>query len=214
MDYDKLVADVLNELHDRLSYGANNSWADKKLMIIGTLLDKDITCLKEAYQLVHFSDEKSRDKYNQVLITHMPCEMLGNLAVGAGDKTEGFILKTLMEGGKVFVLESALMYKNYKKTAFKTLYALYSECEKKLLQYGISIIESPLDIVKDTGKKELSNRIVSDKIDLSEKNLILESDFMKKQIRESSAIKLNSSCIITPLAQDYIKNHNLVIIRE
>lgn len=215
MDYENLVADILNELYKRLKNEINIKKDKKKLIVIGGFNNKDFEQLENIFEIVHYENRMQTEEYNCILISSLSLQMLGNIALSCGNcNAENFILKSLMEGKQIYLLESGIDYRKYKKTAFKPLYNLYSEYENKLLQYGINIISNPLDI--------LSNKSIQSAIDvntnvleisLTGKSLLLECDLLKNHIKESSVIKINKNCIITPLAEDYIRSHNLIIKR-
>lgn len=208
MNYENLVNEIFYELQKRLK---NNENKKEKLVVVGNFNEIDFESIKNVCEVIKYNENIAIDEYKNILIPVLSLDMLGNIASGcSGCNYEGFILKSLMEGKNVYILESGLVYKNYKKTAYKAIYNLYSEYENKLIQYGIKIIANIMDIFNtevcevSLGTKEES---------FIDKNLLMESDLMKRHIKEYSVIKINKKCIITPLAEDYVKGHNLIVKR-
>lgn len=79
-------------------------------------------------------------------------------------------------------------------------------------RYGIELISYTSEIAKE-------NRIQSrpeaeDFVDLSSLRLLRESDLIKVRGTGSITVLLGQNTIITPLARDYIANHNLAVIRN
>ncbi len=122
-----------------------------------------------------------------VIISSLSCTMLGNLANGCGGGDEQYILSNLCKGKTVLIKESGIEYRKYSKSAPKNLYNMYRQYEQKLYMCGMKLLES--------------NEI--------KKHLITAAD-----LENISTLKIDKSCIISPLAQDYIKQNNITVIRS
>lgn len=219
-EYQNLIDEVVKEIYKRLEKEFPNSHK-KKVVLIGDVNEDEYKVLENKYQIVHFSSDVT--DFHSIIICKMPLTMLGNLAVGCSHREEEiFVLKALLSEKPVYMIESGLEYRNYKKTSYKTLYTLYSDYEKKITQYGIESISNISDVLQYEQNNETKHNLRLDRddthvglnrINLSAKKLLLESDLMKSHNSYSDMIELNKKCIVTPLAMDYIKNHNLNIRR-
>lgn len=62
-----------------------------------------------------------------------------------------------------------------------------------------------------------NNAFLSDidsKIDMRDKKLLVERDFINCHIGYQGVIEVNKNCIITPMAQDFIKSHHIKIEKK
>lgn len=123
-----------------------------------------------------------------VIITRLSCTMLANLANGTGGGEEEFIFGMLLEGKPVYIKPDGVVYKSFKSTAPRALYSLYDNCEKKLAAYGIRYLPCGGTVSK---------------------KLICVSDLCGV-----TDITVDRRSIISPLAQDYIKQNNINVIRR
>lgn len=214
MDCEFLVEEVLRELHQRL--GKENDGDRKELLIIGDVDERELEPWRSKLHWCYYREDMSYYPWDIILVTQLPLEMLGNLGNGCGGHKEGLILRALMEGKQVYILEEGICHRKYRKSSFKTLYQLYNEYEDKIKQYGIKFIPSLADIFQNQFiEKEIPFVAdVAHEIDFTGKSLLLEADLLKKQVRSPSVIKISSGCIVTPLAEDYMKCHNLDMKRE
>ena len=213
MEYENLVDEILYELEKRLKINLNSLQMKKKLIVVGNFDKKSFIPLETIFDVKPFESEIT--DFDCVIVTSLSIEMMGHIALGCGGKNgESFLLKALLDGKNVYLLESSLYYKKYKKTAFKAIYHLYSEYECKLLQYGMKKIVDMTDILNENFKSyEVYENTQELKIDFTGKKLLQETEFIKNHIKELSCIYIDSNCIITPLAKEYIKNHHLTIKR-
>ncbi len=126
---------------------------------------------------------------NGVIITQLSCSMLGNLANACGGSDEQFILSMLCGGKPVLVKEEGMEHRIKRRTMPKPLISLYTEYEKKLYLFGIKPLAHSGIFLK--------------------KRLITASD-----LAGISVLETDKSCIISPLAQDYIKENKIVVVKR
>lgn len=206
MDYDILVEDILKELEKKLSQS-------KKLVLIGSLSLNEIELLNKVYTVVPFTDVDAGLSYYAVLVGHITVESMANIAAGCGCTLEdSFILRALLMGKTVYLLESGIEYKKYKEMAHKNLYSFYQSCEKKIIQYGMVPISSSRNLIGEKNSMSL-NGPISTEIDFTSKNLLLEGDLLKMNRQDLLQVRIKKNCIITPSAMDFIRNHNVKIIK-
>ena len=211
-----LVDEIMEEVYRRLECRVSNKQTGKKLIVIGPMPTSDLDNLKHVYDLTSYMDNVLG--YEGILITKLTVDMLGHIALGAASTPEeSFIIKTLLQEKPVYVIEEGIEYRRYKKSAHKALYKLLMDYEDKIQKYGIKSIshldEIPIDEVEQ-GKSKVEEVIRENtKFDMTFKKLLLESDLIKKRIEGICTLILSKRCIITPLAEDYIRSHHIYIER-
>lgn len=217
MNHQRLIDEIVAELYTKLQQNASIVSEKKKVILIGNSCLEDTKRLEEVYDVVSYREDVTECEY--IIICQMSLGLLAHLALGCSQsKEEEFILKHLLEGKKVYMLEKGLFYRAYKKTSHKALYTLYSEYENKIKQYGIRPIDQLMDILVDKEKDQYTtlqeNEIFqNEEIDFTHKKLLLESDLMKAHIPALVTILVSKKSIVTPLADDFIRTHKLKIKR-
>lgn len=221
MNYEELINSIVEEVYKKLQEKAmvTNAVAKKKAVV---LWDKDMdkySKINSAYNVVAYEDG-IRD-YDVVVVSALCLRGIANLALGISvSPEERFILKALMLGKKVYVIESGIEYKRYIETAPKELYKKYISFERELRSYGVQIINN-IEYLLDTKnvqiiKEDVSVVTVENKeevADLRNKKLISESDLRRPEIRGAKRLLVNKKTMITPLATDYIRINNLKVER-
>lgn len=210
MDEKVLIEEVIRELKRKIGQDCMRNAAGRSAMVLGVLPEGEEKAFKAAYQIIPFSEAESCDIY---VLAQMPIKLMADLVLGIPSEPQAAcILRALLEGKRVYLLESGLEYRRYKETAYKTLYHLYQEYEAAVQRFGIELISYTSEIAKE-------NRIqprpeTEDYVDLSGLRLLRESDLIKVRGTGSITILLGQNTIITPLARDYISNHNMAVIRN
>ena len=202
----QVIDAIVNEIYNRLKQCDHASY----LLLIGAIGVEDEKMLKGSYQLTRNTLENL--DHTTILISELSEEQLAHLALGCSyTDEERCILKALLEGRTVYLLESGITYRKYKKTAHKPLYTLYQDYESKLIQYGIRIISHIGELF--TSQKEEPILTHSKEVDLKHKKLLLETDLIHTHLETFTVIEISKKCIVTPLAEDYIRSHKLKIKR-
>ncbi len=237
MDYSKLVDEVIEELNKRILLNNNHSNKKKVLLINGSskqdsnMTDyefitaselKTASKLKGANETIAYGERITADEtdkqYDLVLIETMPIPMMVNLALGNYIcLEEQLIIEALLCSKPVYLLDSGLEYRQFRQATYNALFAQYEEYEKRLLQLGIRKITHLGEIGVERVEIDKYNRHLdainqSTNIDLSYKKLLLESDLLKLHTKGKVAIKIDKSCIVTPLAGDFIKSHDINLL--
>ena len=84
-------------------------------------------------------DLEERD--GALVITRLPVEQMGALSLGLVlTDQEGTVLRALLEGKKVQVLDSGLEYKDYRKGAPLDIYQKFMALERGLREMGICVV--------------------------------------------------------------------------
>lgn len=76
-----------------------------------------------------------------LVITRLPVEQMGALSLGLVlTDQEGTVLRALLEGKKVQVLDSGLEYKDYRRCAPLDIYQKFMALERGLREMGICVV--------------------------------------------------------------------------
>ncbi|UWD48476.1 TIGR02536 family ethanolamine utilization protein [Clostridioides difficile] len=237
MDYNNLIEIIVEELYKKINttnIGCIENKNRKKLVILYENDKSKFDLLSDKFNIEIFDNTKK--DCDAVIVSKLCMRGICNLALGNSfSDEERFLLKMLMKGKKVYVLDEGIEYKRYKETAPKTLYNKYRAYEDDICRYGVKIIKSLSEVVlseiefseekfnkeilnKEAFNKEKSNeeKIRIDErfsIDLTHKRLISESDLRKPMINGTKDIIVSQNSIITPLAMDFIRIHNITVKR-
>ncbi|EQK42265.1 hypothetical protein C672_1207 [[Clostridium] bifermentans ATCC 638] len=226
MDYDKLIEFIVDEIYIKLENQGVKENNDLPKCVLMWERDEDkYKFLNDKFKVLNYN--KDIKDCDVLVISRLCLRGLCNLAMGNSvSDEERFILKMIMSGKKVYVMEDGLEYKRYKQTAPKTLYNKYLNFEKEIKSYGVEIINNPKSILnetkvnykaeytKDNTEIKVNVNLTENTLDLRSKKLISESDLRKPQINGIDKILLGKKSIITPLANDFIRIHNLKLDKE
>ncbi|MGL5379455.1 TIGR02536 family ethanolamine utilization protein [Clostridium sp.] len=221
MNFDNIVDLIVEEVYKKIKESPKNSGKNKLAVVIGENKDNNsFNIVDNTYSIVQYN-ENIKD-CDVVIVPFLCIKGMANLAnLTTTTKSEYFIIKMLMSGKKVYVLEDGLHYRKYKNTAPKALYNKYLEFEDKLINFGVEIIQSSnienkllnssslerLPLVNNVGESEKSGEIRN-------KKLISEADLRKIYMSGSRVIFVDKKSIITPLANDFIRINNINIIKN
>lgn len=226
MDYDKLIEFIVDEIYKKLENQGVKENNDLPKCVLMWERDEDkYKFLNDKFKVLNYN--KDIKDCDVLVISRLCLRGLCNLAMGNSvSDEERFILKMIMSGKKVYVMEDGLEYKRYKQTAPKTLYNKYLNFEKEIKSYGVEIVNNPKSILnevkinykeeyaKETTEIKVNVNLTENTLDLRSKKLISESDLRKPQINGIDKILLGKKSIITPLANDFIRIHNLKLDKE
>lgn len=226
MDYDKLIEFIVDEIYKKLeNQGVKENNDLPKCVLMWERDEEKYKFLTDKFKVLNYN--KDIKDCDVLVISRLCLRGLCNLAMGNSvSDEERFILKMIMSGKKVYVMEDGLEYKRYKQTAPKTLYNKYLNFEKEIKSYGVEIINNPKSILnevkinykeeyaKDNTEIKVNVNLTENTLDLRSKKLISESDLRKPQINGIDKILLDKKSIITPLANDFIRIHNLKLDKE
>lgn len=152
---------------------------------------------------------KSIDAYNGditcfecVFISELTCAELADCALGRDcSAVPCSVIKALLNGKKVYLLESALPHRRYKETADRTFYSMFEGYVNSLRTFGVEIIRQQW-YGKNLNKDAISDNSV-DKV-ITEKLAISLCDKAADGL-----VRLKKGTVITPSAKD-IFNHSQV----
>lgn len=223
MNYDNLVDLIVNEIYKKIQDQGLTLENKKKAVI---LWDEDTKkyegILGEDYSLVAY--DKDIKECEAVIVSKLCLRGLANIASGMSvSDEERFILKMLMKGKKVYIIEEGMEYRRYKNTAPAVLYNKYIAFEEDIKKFGAEVIalsgkvreEKPV-VIENKGIKEeiaLNEVVLGDTeegvLHIRSKRLITESDLRRPFMNGMKTVIVDKKSIITPLATDFIRIHHL-----
>lgn len=227
MNYDKLVDLIVKEVYKKLEETNKNIVKHKIAVIIGDVELDTITKsnLDEEYTVTSYNEEQL--EADIAIVSTLSIKSMANIATLTGiNEEENFIINMLLAGKKVYVLENGLEYRKYKNTAPRALYNKYLSFERELKVYGIDIVEFIEKVEDKTTRKEEYKKIedisiletsnfISEEMsfEIRNKKLISEMDLRKPFMNGMKSVVIDKKSIITPLANDFIRIHNLKVKR-
>lgn len=231
MNYEELVNSIVAEVYKKIKGNtlATNEIIKKKAVVLWDMDMDKYSNVNSKYDFIAY--EEGIREYDVVVISSLCLRGLANLALGSSiSSEERFILKAIMMGKKVYVIESGIEYKKYINTAPVELYKKYISFERELRMYGVQIIASVEEILfeKQTSaiaanvietttineeNKVKNTEVLENVVELRNKKLISEADLRRPEIRGAQKIVINKKTKITPLAADYIRTNNLKVER-
>ncbi|MEG0641456.1 MAG: ethanolamine utilization protein [Clostridium sp.] len=219
MNYDELINSIVEEIYKKINGKSDLNINRKKAIVVWDNNLENYSKIQSEYEVISY--EEGLTEYDAVIISSLCLRGLSNLAQGSSiSGEERFILKAIMLGKKVYIMENGMEYRKYKDTAPEELYKKFISFERELISYGIKVIEdvSILLDYKDSSievKREVVSNNTDEKvIEFRNKRLISEGDLKKPHINGVKKIIVDKKTKITPLAADYIRIHHLKVERN
>lgn len=235
MANEEIIKAITEEVMKKLNIILNNSTdsitLNRKAIILGENQEFNRGIYKSSGLIDYYTVDEivdiDIDAYEVLLIEELKTVELASISLGLYERgKEEIIIEALLKGKKVGVLHEGLEFKKYKNTSNKNLYKLYSSYEEKMYNFGIDIVEvNDIDaFFKEVGEKKHIKEKELDRdeksrgatltLDLTSKHVVCESDLKKVTIKGYKSVKVNKNTIITPLAEELVKQNRLSIIRE
>lgn len=230
---ERLTEQVVQELKRRMAQKEQvqaektNSEArgKKRLLLLGSLSQEAAQSLSSSFELVCQADGAD---WELLLITELSVCTMSEVAHGIPGHTESAcILKGLLCGRPIFLLEQGLKYRAHRAQAAKPLYLLYQKQEDQLKKMGIRLLGHYMDLLDESDSLPVKapknsqalqaqdlNETPQRVLDLTSLSLLREADLIRARTNGYQVFRLKQKAKITPLASDYIKNHSLTILRQ
>lgn len=220
-ELEELVNQVVFEINARLQQEEQQEKPGRKLpkgaqrdklLVLGQVSREEEQALAAYFEVA--SDVSEKD-WDMLLITQLSLETMAYAAGGIpGNREADCLLNSLLFGKKVFVWSQGFLYRQFRDTAAKTIYSLYMQQEDVLRNLGVEVITHVLDVA---AVSRIPGHVTAEYggfIDFTQLHLLREADLLKLRNAAGKTVKLGRNTKITPLAMDYITNHNLSIARQ
>ena len=207
---DKIVDLITDRLMDKLQVESDKS----SVFVIGAFDTPDILD-REGYQVV-----KNSSSADIILVESIGFDAILRIAsLCPLTADEAVVIKSLLKGKKVLVLNESFDFHQYKQTSKALLFQDLQEQYEKLIRYGVQFYkkEELVSILEESTGGE-NNKPVQDVIKNSstpktvEKvGLLTEKKLIEMNLSDNDSIRLKKGMIVTALAKDYLKRHNINI---
>jgi len=207
---DKIVDLITDRLMDKLQVESYKS----SVFVIGAFDTPDIL-EREGYQVV-----KNSSSADIILVESIGFDAILRIAsLCPLTADEAVVIKSLLKGKKVLVLNESFDFHQYKQTSKALLFQDLQEQYEKLIRYGVQFYkkEELVSILEESTGGE-NNKPVQDVIKNSstpktvEKvGLLTEKKLIEMNLSDNDSIRLKKGMIVTALAKDYLKRHNINI---
>ncbi len=197
MELDKLVETltrlVLAEVEEMKPAKTALVFSAKKQGIPGSVRN----LLGDNWQVVYPVDVFEYSDIDRFILPEMKIDQMVNLALGkSGLQWLSMVRKVLLSGRKVEVIE--FEYRKYPESGPQALISLYEEYYQRLLSFGI------IEAVGDKSKTETTLL----------NGLITEKDVQRMWENNIRCLELGKKCQLTPLAQDFAREHRMSLISK
>lgn len=224
MNYDEVVDLIVNEVYNKINCSKNSISPLSKVAVV--MSEENINEIRKVigndYNISVYRNEDMDGDI--IIIPALSLKAMANLAtLNTEGVAEEFVIRMLMKGKEVYILENGLEYRRYKNTAPKALYSKYLDFEQQLKINGIQIIgyvgeikkndKNLLNNVEAIKNIEVFNSSSSEELEIRNKKVINEFEIRNKIIPGVYTIVIDKKSIITPLATDFIRTHNLRVKR-
>ena len=207
---DKIVDLITDRLMDKLQVESDKS----SVFVIGAFDTPDILD-REGYQVV-----KNSSSADIILVESIGFDaMLRIASLCPLTEDEAVVIKSLLKGKKVLVLNELFDFHQFKQTSKALLFQDLQEQYEKLIRYGVqfykkeelvSILEESTGGENNKPVQEVSKNSSIPKT-VEKVGLLTEKKLIEMNLSDNDSIRLKKGMIVTALAKDYLKRHNINI---
>ena len=207
---DKIVDLITDRLMDKLQVESYKS----SVFVIGGFDTPDILD-REGYQVV-----KNSSSADIILVESIGFDaMLRIASLCPLTADEAVVIKSLLKGKKVLVLNESFDFHQYKQTSKALLFQDLQEQYEKLIRYGVQFYkkEELVSILEESTGGENNNPVQdvsknsSTPKTVEKVGLLTEKKLIEMNLSDNDSIRLKKGMIVTALAKDYLKRHNINI---
>ena len=210
---DKIVDLITDRLMDKLQVESYKS----SVFVIGAFDTPDILD-REGYQVV-----KNSSSADIILVESIGFDaMLRIASLCPLTEDEAVVIKSLLKGKKVLVLNESFDFHQYKQTSKALLFQDLQEQYEKLIRYGVqfykkeelvSILEESTESTGGENNKPVQDvtKNSSTPKTVEKVGLLTEKKLIEMNLSDNDSIRLKKGMIVTALAKDYLKRHNINI---
>lgn len=207
---DKIVDLITDRLMDKLQVESDKS----SVFVIGAFDTPDILD-REGYQVV-----KNSSSADIILVESIGFDAILRIAsLCPLTADEAVVIKSLLKGKKVLVLNESFDFHQYKQTSKALLFQDLQEQYEKLIRYGVQFYkkEELIAILEESTSGE-NNKPAHDvqknsstPKTVEKVGLLTEKKLIEMNLSDNDSIRLKKGMIVTALAKDYLKRHNINI---
>lgn len=207
---DKIVDLITDRLMDKIQVETHKA----SVFVIGAFDIPEIVS-KEGYQVV-----KQSSSADIILVESIGFDAMMRIAsLCPLNADEAVVIKSLLKGKKVLVPVESFDFHQFKQTSKALLFQDLQEQYEKLLRYGVQFYkkEELLSLLEESTCGE-NNKPLNDvtKNETQQKSvekvgLLTEKKLIEMNLSDHDRIRIKKGMIVTALAKDYLKRHNIII---
>lgn len=211
MPMDELVAYLVREVKLRLSLPSAYIFESEDSESILEKLDS----LKNT----HFYKVDSPHDADILIVPRASARFMAEISQGYGELEQSKVLiHHLASGKKAWCIEAGIVYRKYEKTCPEKLLSKWLSYEREAQNMGLEIVDlNHLEAPTVENAKTINKPVmaISDEVvyEISQK-LITEKVIMATGAKPESTLKIGNMAIVTPLAQDYLRQAKLKVKRQ
>lgn len=217
MNIEELIEYVTAEVLKRI-----NKPEEKKALIIGQDSDMLFRCqnaIESDYEVETSCHYAMDGDYDYIVLSSVDTDFLANVAIGLLGEKYPVIHKALMKGTPIDIIEEGMAHRRDALTCNANFYTLILGYEEKVQSFGMTI--KPIGKLMKVKQPKLMIEpiIIKDEVAINKqvatigKKLITEQ-FLKSQLAQGTTrIQVAQGTLVTPLASDYAREHNMTIIK-
>lgn len=213
-----LITSMNNTMLSNLALGIGYT-IEEKVLLEALLQGKQIYVLEDEIQYHKYKNTASKNLYNMYMEYEKKIQQYGIQTINNIDEFMSLAEEISKEKKQKEEIESRKL--NSEKIHVRGINT--EEIEQKRIDAreinSKEIHARKFELEHEYQRKshQENNAFLSDidsKIDMRDKKLLVERDFINCHIGYQGVIEVNKNCIITPMAQDFIKSHHIKIEKK
>ncbi|HZJ77426.1 MAG TPA: hypothetical protein VFD52_01300 [Clostridia bacterium] len=196
---DRLVELITNEVMKTLNTSnkqINEQTDSRPLALVLGKVEK-LPIFAKDYNLVGIEDYTQKgdiQRYNRIYITELSTAELSDIALGKDTApVQCAVVNALLNGRPVYMMESALMFRQYRTIANRNLISMLEGYVHTLQSFGVEFIKE-----QKFGKSLEKSEIADNSVD----RVITEAIATKLSKKDDGVIYLKKGTVLTPSAKD------------
>ncbi len=147
-----------------------------------------------------------------ICLTVASAKLFAEIGKGYGDHEHtAVILNQLALGKKVCILEEGIPYRKYEATCPPKLYEKWLSYEETVKSYGVQFVSR--ETLFGSVKHSVLETPIKGACHVLDQRVVTEKILSRIPQRSTQTIAISKDAIVTPLAQDYIRQEQLEIKR-
>lgn len=198
-----LITAMNNTMLSNLALGIGYT-KEERILLEALLQGKHIYVLEDRIQYHNYKNTASKNLYNMYMEYEKKIQQYGIQLINNIDEFMSLAEETSKEkkqkeeiGSRKFNSEKINVREIDTEEIDAKMFELKNEYQRKSYQEKNTFLFN-----------------IDSKIDMRDKKLLVERDFINCHIGYKGVVEVNKNCIITPMAQDFIKSHHIKIEKK
>ena len=198
---------------------AENTEGKKKLLVVGKpdAVPETLRCGAALLGLDDYEKNRNILRYDAVCVTKLTLSQLADAALGKPDSPAACALVyALLENVPVTMLESALPHKKYAGRQSAALYELYETYARSLQIFGVKLLRPQAAQTQTPAKppKFCPAPVPAPQMHGAPNPERVITEDMARKLALNEPVHVRKDAIITPAAQDALRERNICAVRD